>query len=139
MPYRICPTATSDASTTFQIELDSRAIAAMDEIESCEAQGTARETILRKHLGSDYDDGYRGTAWDRYGISQGLTPAKLAEMLGEHGESFNPCAERETFDHSMMINVESELESQLEFVSERILHAIAAAYKRQIIGHPNRQ
>ncbi|MDE0186250.1 MAG: hypothetical protein OXP71_12495 [Candidatus Poribacteria bacterium] len=138
MPYRICPTAASDASKAFQIELDSRAIAAMDEIASCEAQGAARETILRKHLGTDYDDGYRGTAWERYGISEGLTPAKLAEMLDEYGETFDPCAERETFDYSMMINVESELKSQLEFVSERILNAIAAAYKQQIVGQSNR-
>ena len=134
MPYRICPAAASDASTTFQIELDSRAIAAMDEIESCDAQVAEREDIFRKHLGTDYDEGYRGTAWERFGISAGLTPAKLAEMLVAHGESFDPCAERETFDYSMMINVESELDSQLEFVSERILNAIAETYRRRIIG-----
>ena len=58
------------------------------------------------------------------GISEGLTPAKLAEMLDTHGESFDPCAERETFDYSMMINVESELKSQLEFVPDRILNTI---------------
>ena len=138
MPYRICPAVASDASTTFQIELDSRAIAAMDEIESCDAQVAERETILRKHLGTDYDEGYRGTAWERFGISEGLTPAKLAELLVEHGESFDPCAERETFDYSMMINVESELDSQLEFVSERILNAIAETYRRRIIGQLDR-
>jgi hypothetical protein len=133
MPFRICPTATSDASTTFQIELDPRAITAMGEIESCGARGAKREVILRKHLGTDYDKGYRGTAWGRFGFSEGLTPAKLAEMLVEHGESFDPCAERETFDYSMMINVESELGSQLEFVSEHILNAITEAYKGRII------
>lgn len=132
--YRICPTAASDASTTFQIELDPRAIAAMKEIEKCGARSAKREAILRKHLGTDYDKGYRGTAWGRFGISEGLTPAKLAKMLVEHGESFDPCAERETFDYSMMTSVESELNSQLEFVSEHILNAIAEAYKGQIIA-----
>ena len=134
MPYKICPTAGSDASTAFQIELDSRAITAMDEIASCAAHGAEREAILRKHLGTDYDEGYRGTAWERFGISEGLTPAKLADMLVVHGESFDPCAERETFDHSMMINVESELNAQLEYVSEHILNAIVETYRRQIVG-----
>ena len=134
MAYRISPTAASDASMTFQIELDPRAITAMDEIERCGARSAKREAILRKHLGADYDKGYRGTAWGRFGISEGLTPPKLAEVLVEHGESFDPCAERETFDYSMMINVESELDSQLEFVSEHIFNAIAEAYKGRIIA-----
>ena len=137
MPYRICPATASDASTAFQIELDSFAIAAMDEVESCGAQAAEREAIFRKHLGTDYDDGYRGTAWERFGISEGLTPAKLAEMLVKYGESFDPCADRETFDYSMMINVQSELDSQLEFLPESILNAIAETYKRQTIGQPD--
>lgn len=134
MSYKIYPTAASDASTAFQIELDPHAIAAMEEIESSGAQGAAREAILRQHLGEDYDKGYRGTAWGLHGISEGLSPAKLAEMLAEHGESFDPCAERDTFDHSMMVSVESELDSQLEFISESTLGAIVEAYKQQLIG-----
>ena len=67
MPYKIYPTAAADASTAFQIELDSRAIEAMEEIENSGAQGAAREEILRKHLSTDYDKGYRGdslrTSW----------------------------------------------------------------------------
>ena len=103
MPYKIYPTAADDASTTFQIELDPRIIEAMEAIEAGRAQGAEREAILQKHLGNeDYDAGYRGTAWGLHGISEGLTPAKLAELLAEHGESFDPCAERETFDHSMI-------------------------------------
>ena len=63
MPYKIYPTAAADASTAFQIELDPRAIEAMEEIENSGAQGAAREEILRKHLSTDYDKGYRGTAY----------------------------------------------------------------------------
>lgn len=134
MPYKIYPTAAADASTAFQIELDSRAIEAMDEIENSGAQGTAREEILRKYLSADYDKGYRGTAYGLHGISEGLTPSRLAEMLEAHGESFDPCAERETFDHSMMVNVESELDSQLEFIPDRIFDAIVDAYKQELIA-----
>ena len=135
MAYKIYPTATADASTAFQIELDSRIIEAMAEIEAGGAQGTEREAILQKHLSQeDYDTGYRGTAWGLHGISEGLTPAKLTELLAEHGESFDPCAERETFDHSMMVNVESELDSQLEFIPDTILDAVVEAYKRELIG-----
>jgi hypothetical protein len=135
MAYKIYPTAADDASTAFQIELDLRIIEAMEEIEAGGAQGTEREAILQKHLSqADYDAGYRGTAWGLHGISEGLTPAKLAELLAEHGESFDPCAERETFDHSMMVNVELELDSQLEFIPETILDAVVEAYKRELIG-----
>lgn len=134
MPYKIYPAAAADASTAFQIELDPRAIEAMDEIENSGAQGAAREEILRKHLSADYDKGYRGTAYGLHGISEGLTPARLAEMLEEQGESFDPCAERETFDHSMMVNVESELDSQLEFIPDRIFDAIVAVYKQELIA-----
>ena len=134
MPYKIYPAAAADASTAFQIELDPRAIEAMDEIENSSAQGAAREEILRKHLSADYDKGYRGTAYGLHGISEGLTPARLAEMLEEQGESFDPCTERETFDHSMMVNVESELDSQLEFIPDRIFDAIVDAYKQELIG-----
>ncbi len=134
MPYKIYPTAADDASTAFQIELDPRAIEAMEEIENSEAQGAAREEILRKHLSTDYDKGYRGTAYGLHGISEGLTPARLAEMLEEHGESFDPCAERDTFDHSMMVNVESELDSQLEFIPDHIFDAIVDAYKQELIA-----
>ncbi|MBI1926703.1 hypothetical protein HYR99_20980 [Candidatus Poribacteria bacterium] len=132
--YKIYPAAASDASTTFQIELDRGAIEAMEEIENSGAAGAAREVILRNHLGDDYERGYRGTAWGLHGISEGLTPARLAEMLSEQGESFDPCAGRETYDHSMMVNVESELDSRLEFISERVLRAIVEAYKRELIG-----
>ena len=134
MPYKIYPAAAADASTAFQIELDPRAIEAMDEIENSGAQGAAREEILRKHLSADYDKGYRGTAYGLHGISEGLTPARLAEMLEEQGESFDPCAERDTFDHSMMVNVESELDSQLEFIPDRIFDAIVDAYKQELIA-----
>ena len=134
MPYKIYPTAAADASTAFQIELDPRAIEAMDEIENSGAQGAAREEILRKHLSTDYDEGYRGTAYGLHGVSEGLTPARLADMLAEHGESFDPCAERDTFDHSMMVNVESELDSQLEFIPDRIFDAIVDAYKQELIA-----
>ena len=134
MLYKIYPAAAADASTAFQIELDPRAIEAMDEIENSGAQGAAREEILRKHLSADYDKGYRGTAYGLHGISEGLTPARLAEMLEEQGESFDPCAERETFDHSMMVNVESELDSQLEFIPDRIFDAIVQAYKQELLN-----
>ncbi len=134
MPYKIYPTAAPDASIAFQIELDPHAIAAMEEIENSGGQGAEREEILRKHLGEDYDKGYRGTAYGLHGISEGLTPARLAEMLAAHGESFDPCADRETFDHSMMVNVESELDSQLEFIPNRVLNAIVEAYKQELIG-----
>ena len=134
MPYKIYPAAAADASTAFQIELDPRAIEAMDEIENSGAQGAAREEILRKHLSADYDKGYRGTAYGLHGISEGLTPARLAEMLEEQGESFDPCVERETFDHSMMVNVESELDSQLEFIPDRIFDAIVQAYKQELLN-----
>ena len=106
----------------------------MEEIENSGAQGAAREEILRKHLSTDYDKGYRGTAYGLHGISEGLTPARLAEMLEEHGESFDPCAERDTFDHSMMVNVESELDSQLEFIPDHIFDAIVDAYKQKLIA-----
>ena len=66
------------------------------------AQGAEREEILRKHLRADYEKGYRGTAWGLHGISEGLTPAQLAVLLEAHGEYLDPCAERETFDHSLM-------------------------------------
>ncbi len=134
MPYKIYPTAAADASTAFQIELDPRAIEAMEEIENSGAQGAAREEILRKHLSTDYDKGYWGTAYGLHGISDGLTPARLAEILEEHGESFDPCVERDTFDHSMMVNVESELDSQLEFIPDRIFDAIVDAYKQELIA-----
>ena len=134
MPYKIYPTAASDASTAFQIELDPHAIAAMDEIENSGAQGAAREEVLRKHLGEDYEKGYRGTAYGLHGISEGLTPAKLAEMFAALGESFDPCADRETFDHSMIVNVESELDSQLEFIPNRVLNAVVEAYKRELLA-----
>ena len=60
--YKIYPVAAADASTAFQVELDPRAIAAADELENSGAQGTEREDILQKHLGADYEQGYRGTA-----------------------------------------------------------------------------
>lgn len=119
--YKIYPVAAADASTAFQIELDSRAIAAVEELENSGAQGAEREDILQKHLGSDYEKGYRGTAWDLHGISAGLTPARLALLLEAQGESFDPCTERETFDHSLMVNVEEELASQLENIPESVL------------------
>jgi len=134
MPYKIYPKAAFDASTAFQIELDPHALEAMEEIENNDVQGAERESILQKHLGEDYDKGYLGTAWGLHGISEGLTPARLAEMLSEHGTSFDPCAERETFDHSMMVDVESELNSQLEFMPERVLNAIVESYKRELFG-----
>ncbi len=132
--YKIYPVAAADASTAFQIELDSRAIAAAEKLENSGAQGAEREEILKKHLGDDYEKGYRGTAWDVHGISAGLTPAHLAVLLEAHGESFNPCAERETFDHSLMVNVEEELASQLEDISESVLNAIVEEYKAELLG-----
>lgn len=132
--YKIYPVAAADASTTFQIELDSRAIAAAEELENSGAQGAEREEILQKHLGSDYEKGYRGTAWDLHGISAGLTPARLALLLETHGESFDPCTERETFDHSLMVNVEEELASQLEDIPKSILNAIVEEYKAELLG-----
>ena len=105
----------------------------MEEIENNDIRGTEREVILQKHLGEDYDKGYRGTAWGLHGISEGLTPAKLARMLADCGESFDPCADRETFDYSMMVDVESELNSQLEYLPARVLDAVVESYKRELI------
>ena len=133
MPFIVYPVAAPDASTAFRIELDPRAIAAQEEVETSNAQGAAREAILKKHLGEDYDRGYRGTAYGLHGVSEGLTPAKLAEMLAVLGEPFDPCADRETFDHSMMVNVESELAAQLELISNRRLNAVVEAYKRDLL------
>ena len=127
--FKIYAVAAADASTAFQVELDPLAIAAAEELENSSAQGAERETILQRHLGSAYQKGYRGTAWGLHGISEGLTPARLALLLESHGESFDPCAERETFDHSMMVNVEEELTSQLEAIPESVLSAIVEAYK----------
>jgi hypothetical protein len=76
--YKIYPVPAADASTAFQVELDPRAIAAAAELENTGAQGADREEILQKHLGTDYEKGYRGTAWGLHGISEGLTPARLA-------------------------------------------------------------
>lgn len=132
--YKIYSVASADASTAFQIELDPRAIAAAEELENSGAQGVKREEILQKHLGSDYEKGYRGTAWGLHGISAGLTPARLALLLDARGESFDPCAERETFDHSLMVNVEEELASQLEDIPESILNVIVETYKTELLG-----
>ena len=57
--YKIFAVATADASTAFQIELDPRAIAAMEELENSNAQGAEREDILQKHLSPDYEKGSR--------------------------------------------------------------------------------
>ena len=97
-------------------------------------KGRKREAILQKHLGSDYEKGYRGTAWGLHGISEGLTPARLAVLLEAHGEYLDPCAERETFDHSLMVNVEEELASQLEDIPESVLEAIVEEYKADLLG-----
>ncbi len=132
--YKIYPVAAADASTAFQIELDPRVIAAAEELENSNVQGSEREQILQKHLGSEYEKGYRGTAWDLHGISSGLTPARLALLLETHGESFDPCAERETFDHSLMVNVEEELASQLEDIPESVLNTIVEVYKVEVLG-----
>ncbi len=132
--YKIYPVAAADASTAFQIELDSRAIAAAEELENSSAQGAEREEILQKHLSPDYAKGYRGTAWDLHGISAGLTPARLAQLLEPHGESFDPCAERETYDHSLMVNVEEELASQLEDIPKPVLNAIVEEYIAELLA-----
>ena len=132
--YKIYPVAAADASTAFQVELDPRAIAAAEDLEHSGAQGAEREEILQKHLGADYEKGYRGTAWGLHGISEGLTPARLAVLLEAHGEYLDPCAERETFDHSLMVNVEEELASQLEDIPESVLAAIVEAYKVELLS-----
>lgn len=132
--YKIYPVAAADASTAFQVELDPRAIAASEELENSGAQGTEREKILREYLGDDYEKGYRGTAWSLHGISEGLTSARLAVLLEAHGEYFDPCTERETFDHSLMVNVEEELASQLEDIPESILEVIVEEYKTELLG-----
>ncbi len=134
MVYKIYPVPAADASTAFQVELDPRAIDASEELENSGAQGANREEILQKHLGSDYEKGYRGTAWGLHGISEGLTPARLAVLLEAQGEYLDPCAERETFDHSLMVNVEEELASQLEDIPESILAAIVETYKAELLG-----
>ena len=130
--FKIYPVAAADASVAFQVELDPLAVAAAEELENSNAQGAERETILQKHLGDEYEKGYRGTAWGLHGISEGLTPARLALLLEAHGESFDPCAERETYDHSMMVNVEEELTSQLEDIPESVLRAIVDDYKTDL-------
>ena len=132
--YKIYPVPAADASTAFQVELDPRAIAAAEELETTGAQGAEREEILQKHLGPDYGKGYRGTAYGLHGISEGLTPARLTVLLETHGEYLDPCAERETFDHSLMVNVEEELASQLEDIPESILAAIVEEYKADLLG-----
>ena len=132
--YKIHPVPAADASTAFQVELDPRAIAAAAELENTGAQGADREEILQKHLGTDYEKGYRGTAWGLHGISEGLTLARLAVLLEAHGEYLDPCAERETFDHSLMVNVEEELASQLEDIPESVLAAIVEEYKVELLG-----
>ena len=132
--YKIYPVAAADASTAFQVELDPHAIAAVEALEDSGAQGTEREDILQKHLGTDYEKGYRGTAWGLHGISEGLTPARLAVLLEAHGEYLDPCTERETFDHSLMVNVEEELASQLEDIPESVLAAIVEEYKTELLG-----
>ena len=132
--YKIYPVPAADASTAFQVELDPRAIAAAEELETSSAQGAEREEILQKHLGDDYEKGYRGTAWGLHGISEGLTPARLAVLLDAQGEYLDPCAERETFDHSLMVNVEEELASQLDDIPESVLDAIVQEYKTDLLG-----
>ena len=132
--YKIYPVPAADASTAFQVELDPLAIAAAEELENTGAQGNEREEILQKHLGADYAKGYRGTAWGLHGISEGLTPARLAVLLETHGEYLDPCAERETFDHSLMVNVEEELGAQLEDIPESVLETIVEEYKTNLLG-----
>ena len=132
--YKIYTVAAADAATAFQIELDARAIAAAEAIETSGADGAQREAIAQQHLGADYVKGYRGTAWKLHGISAGLTPARLARMLEAHGESFDACEERETFDYSLMVNVEEELAAQLEEIPEAVLDAIVEAYKAELLG-----
>ena len=131
--YKIHPVAAADAATAFQIELDPQAIAAADVLENSDIRGAERETLLREYLGSDYERGYSGTAWGLHGTSDGLTPARLALMLEKHGESFDPCEGRETFDHSLMVNVEEELAAQLAEIPENILAAIVEAYKTELL------
>ncbi len=132
--YKIYSVAAADASTAFQIELDPHAIAAAAELDQNNTQGTERETILQKHLGEDYEKGYRGTAWGLHGISVGLTPARLAQMLNAHNISYDPCAERETFDHSMMVNVEEELAAQLETIPDTVLKSIVDEYRTELLS-----
>lgn len=132
--YKIYPVASVDASTAFQIELDPRAIAAAEELENSGAQGSEREDIFHKHLSPDYEKGYHGTAWNLHGISVGLTPERLSHLLEAHGETFDPCVERETFDHSMMVNVEEELAAQLDDIHESVLNAIVEKYKVELLG-----
>lgn len=132
--FKVYPVAAADASTAFQVELDPHAVAAAEELENNNAQGAQREAILQKHLGNAYQKGYHGTAWGLHGISEGLTPARLALFLEAHGESFDPCAERETYDHSMMVNVEEELTSQLKNIPESVLGAIVDKYKAELLG-----
>ncbi len=134
MAYKIYPVAAADASTAFQIELDARAIAAAKELENSSGDRGEREGILQKHFGSDYEKGYRGTAWSLHGISAGLTPSRLAALLDAHGEFFDACEERETFDHSLMVNVEEELASQLEDIPESVLEAIVETYKAELLS-----
>ena len=131
--FKIYPVAATDASTAFQVELDPRAIAAAEELDNSNVQGAEREEILKKHFDQDYDKGYRGTAWGLHGISVGMTPARLAILLEVHGESFDPCAERETYDHSLMVNVEEELASQLEYIPESVLNKIVEIYKTELL------
>ncbi len=132
--YKIYPVPATDASTAFRIELDRRAIAAAAELENSGAQGAEREEILRKHLGTDYEKGHQGTACGLHGSSDGLTPARLAVLLEAHGEYLDPCAERETFDHSLMISVEEELATQLKDIPESLLEAIVEEYKTHLFG-----
>lgn len=130
--YKIYPVAAPDASTAFQIELDTNVLAASEELENSSIQGEEREETLKKHIGNDYDKGYRGTAWGLHGVSTGLTPAHLAHMLNAHNVSFDPCAERDTYDHSMMVNVEEELAAQLETISDNLLKSIVDEYKTEL-------
>ena len=114
--------------------MDPRVIAAAEELENSSAQGAEREEILRKYLSPAYEKGYRGTAWNLHGISVGLTPERLSHLLEAHGESFDPCAERETFDHSLMVNVEEELASQLDDIRESVLNDIVEEYKVELLA-----
>ncbi len=131
--YKIYPVTSADASIAFQIELDLNVLAAEDALENSSLQGAEREETLKKHIGSDYEKGYRGTAWGLHGVSTGLTPARLTKMLDAHNISFDPCAERDTYDHSMMVNVEEELAAQLETISDAVLKSIVDEYKTQLL------
>ncbi len=131
--YKIYPVASADASIAFQIELDLNVLAAEDALENSSLKGAEREETLKKHIGSDYEKGYRGTAWGLHGVSTGLTPARLTKMLDAHSISFDPCAERDTYDHSMMVNVEEELAAQLETISDAVLKSIVDEYKTQLL------